>query len=99
MSTALETPIEERVYTPASIEEAYRNFPAVGRKIKIKYLSGRTDKAKIFRGVIVQKVKHEDGAHFTVEKIPDEKKKGRYRMSFLFVDLITARVKILGVGG
>ena len=103
-----ETPTDDRLYIPADINEAYRTFPAVGRRIRIEYIceyTGMTTeegmrRTRTRRAIVVQKDKHENGAHFTVEMVPENKVgyKGRYRLSFLFSDLITGRIKVWGVG-
>jgi len=106
MKTAQETALEERIYTPGSIDEAYNNFPAIGRRIRIEYYreySGAlqseniTKKKNVKRWAkVVQKVRHNEGSFFTVEVIPEQRagKRGRYKLAFQFVDLITGRVKV-----
>jgi hypothetical protein len=87
--------IEERLYIPASIDDAYEHFPAVGRKVKISSRKGRGEKNEeriTVKGVVIQKVKHERGAHFSIIKMPYRNKRGQYRMSFQFVDIITGRI-------
>lgn len=106
--TAEQTPYEERIFMPKSLDEAYRDFPGVGRKIRIEYhreykggIEDETAKPKKTKrwGKVVQKVRHCEGSYFTVELIPEGRqgKRGRYRLSFQFVDLITGRVKLLEV--
>jgi uncharacterized protein Veg len=88
---------EERLYIPASTDEAYKQFPAVGRTVKISSKKGRGEKSEeriVVKGVVIQKVKHEHGAHFTIEKMPDKRRQGQYRMSFQFIDLITGRIMV-----
>lgn len=108
MKTALQTPQEERIYSLGTILEAYHEFPRPGRIIRIEYEreyngalpteKGRRKTTKRW-GKVVKKVKHSDGAYFTVEVIPENRtgKRGRYRLAFQFVDLITGRVKLLEV--
>ncbi len=43
MKTAEATTIDERGYTPSSIEEARKSLPAVGRRIRITYEKGYED--------------------------------------------------------
>ena len=103
MTTAEATSIDERVYTPSSIEEACENLPAVGRRIRIKYAreylgtSGEKmgkNRAVTRKAVIVQK----GSSHFTVELIPEQRDeyRGGYKLSFMYVDIVTGRVKVVG---
>lgn len=102
MKPAEATSIDERVYTPSSIEEARENLPR-GR-IRIKYAreylgtSGERmgkNRAVTRKAVIVQK----GSSHFTVELIPEQRDgyRGGYRIGFMYVDIVTGRVKVVGV--
>lgn len=70
----------ERIYTPASIIDAYKKLPAKGRIIKIAYYreykgdsDGERNASKVKRTRRARIVdKHPKGTHFTVEFIPDE---------------------------
>ena len=86
---------EERLYIPSSIDDAYKQFPAIGRIVKVSSRKGRGEKNEeriTVKGVVIQKVRNESGAHFTIEKMPYRDKRGQYRMSFQFIDLITGRI-------
>lgn len=98
--------IEERIYIPGSIEDAYANLPAVGRTIKItytrEYLGTNGEKmgknrAVTRKAVIVQKGR----SHFTVELIPEQRDgyRGGYKLDFLYIDVVIGRVKAREVGG
>lgn len=98
--------IEERIYIPGSIEDAYANLPAVGRTIRITYrreyvgTNGERvgkNRAVTRKAVMVQKT-HK---HFTVEMIAENRDgyRGGYRLGFMLVDLVTGRVKIREVDG
>jgi hypothetical protein len=100
----------ERIYHPSTIDEAYEKFPEEGKLIRIVYKSvgGGTASEELGevrvrkrKAVVVKKHRHENGAHFTVEMIPENKIgcHGRYRMTFLFVDILLGRVKVQEVGG
>jgi hypothetical protein len=101
MKTAEATTIDERVYTPSSIEEARENLPGKGRRIRItypvEYLGTNGEKmgknrARTRKAVVVQK----EEAHFTVEMIPENRigARGRYKLDFLYVDVVIGRVKV-----
>ena len=103
MTTAEATSIDERVYNPSSIDEAYDSLPAIGRKIRITYAreylgtSGEKmgkNRAVTRKAVIVQK----GSSHFTVELIPEQRDeyRGGYKLSFMYVDIVTGRVKVVG---
>ena len=99
-NTALATTIDDRIYTPSTIEEAFNGFPAPGRRIKIEYdceyTSGgnATKKKKRTRtAIVLPKVNR---TFFTVEVQPENIKghHGRYRLAFLFADILTGYVKV-----
>ncbi len=105
MKPALATTIDERVYMPSSIEEARKNLPGKGGKVRIRYLreytgsmiNGKNGKPRTVtrQAVIMQKC----AAHFTVRLEPEKQipARGKYRLSFQYVDIITGQVKVWGV--
>lgn len=106
MKPALATSIDERVYTPSSIEEARKNLPGKGRRIRITYYreymgtNGEKmgkNRAVTRKAVVVQK----DEAHFTVEMMPENRvgARGRYKLVFLYVDVVIGRVTVREVDG
>jgi uncharacterized protein Veg len=86
--------MEDKIYTPKTILDAYRQVPGKGRTIKISYIKGQNNKNRITRqAVIIQKTP----SFVVVEMTAQTKdgKRGQYRVSFQYVDLITKRVVII----
>jgi uncharacterized protein Veg len=81
----------ERIYMPSSIEEARENLPGKGRRIRITYSMGK-NRAVTRKAVIVQKC----SSHFTVELILEQRDgyRGRHRLGFMYVDIVTGRIKV-----
>lgn len=91
----------ERIYTPASIEEARKNLPGKGRRIRItypvEYKGTNGEKMGKNRAVTRKAVIGQKGSsHFTVELIPEQRDgyRGRYNLDFLYIDVVIGRVKV-----
>ncbi|MBA1335872.1 MAG: hypothetical protein HPY66_1690 [Firmicutes bacterium] len=94
----------ERIYAPASLYDVYDSLPPTGGKISISYdceynFYTKDKEGKGRQRERLARIVQKDENHFTVELIAQNRIgfRGSYRLSFLYVDILTGRVKMTGV--